>query len=605
MKRLLVGVLSLVLAATASAGPAPQAATSSPKARKTAKAPAAPSVASQLKTMSEALDAQQKQIEQLRQELLKRDQAVDQLQQRLDQSQAAATQAQTKADTAAAEASKQEQSVTALQSDVSDLKQNATTAALSLQETQKSVSALESPLAIHYKGITITPGGFLAAETVYRSKALAADINTPFNNDPFTGTPQSHISEFFGSGRQSRISLLGEGKLSSAKLSGYYEADFLSAGVTSNNNQSNSYTLRQRQVWGQAALDSGWTFTGGQMWSLVTETKKGVENRTEAMPMTIDPQYTAGFSWARQYGFRVSKKLGNNFWLAMSVENPQTTFVAHGANSNFLLGSLGNSGGLYNAFNGNYSFNKAPDFIFKAVAEGGPAHFEIFGVLAQFRDRVYPCALTTGSCGGVTGPSTSGAFNYSQTGGGIGANGRVSLVHKQLDLGVHFLGGDGVGRYGTVGLADATVRPDGTLTLIRSYQGLGTVELHTKKADVYLNYGGEYAGRTWYTNPFSTPTAGAPIGYGSPLFKNTGCATEPVPGAGGFSPGAQSGCTGDTRVLLEATVGFWYRLYNGPKGRIQFGPQYSYIERNVWSGVGGAPKGTDNMVLTSFRYYLP
>ena len=56
-------------------------------------------------------------------------------------------------------------------------------------------------------------------------------------------------------------------------MTGYVEADFLGAGITSNNNQSNSYVLRQRQVWGQAALHNGWTFTGGQMWSLVTETK--------------------------------------------------------------------------------------------------------------------------------------------------------------------------------------------------------------------------------------------------------------------------------------------------------------------------------------------
>src|SRR5581483_10960878 len=115
------------------------------------------------------------------------------------------------------------------------------------------------------------------------------------------------ISEFFGSGRQSRVSMLAEGRLANAKLSGYVEADFLSAAVTSNNNQSNSYSLRQRQAWGQAALDDGWSFTGGQMWSLVTETKHGVDNRTEALPMTIDAQYTVGFSWARQYGFRVAK----------------------------------------------------------------------------------------------------------------------------------------------------------------------------------------------------------------------------------------------------------------------------------------------------------
>src|SRR5713101_5916743 len=90
--------------------------------------------------------------------------------------------------------------------------------------------------------------------------------------------------------------------------------------ASSNNNQSNSYTQRQRQAWGQAAFSNGWTLTGGQMLSLVAETKKGVDNRSEALPMTIDPQYTVGFSWARQFGFRVSKNFGNRFWLAASLE---------------------------------------------------------------------------------------------------------------------------------------------------------------------------------------------------------------------------------------------------------------------------------------------
>ena len=69
--------------------------------------------------------------------------------------------------------------------------------------------------------------------------------------------------------------MLAQGKLDNMTMTGYVEADFLGAGVTSNNNESNSYVLRQRQVWGQAALHSGWSFTGGQMWSLVTETKVG------------------------------------------------------------------------------------------------------------------------------------------------------------------------------------------------------------------------------------------------------------------------------------------------------------------------------------------
>src|SRR6202044_2907926 len=238
-----------------------------------------------------ALAAQQQQIQELRDELHRKDQAVG-------QAQAAATEASGKADAAQAQAAQQQQAVVELKGDVADLRTNVTNTAVTVQETQKNVTAaLDSPMALHYKGITITPGGFVAAEFVRRSRALGSDINTPFNSVTMPGASQSSMSEFFGTGRQSRISMLAEGKLASAKLSGYYEADFLSAGITSNNNQSNSYTLRQRQAWAQAAFDSGWSITGGQMWSLVTETKHGMDNRTEAVPMTIDPQYTVGFSW--------------------------------------------------------------------------------------------------------------------------------------------------------------------------------------------------------------------------------------------------------------------------------------------------------------------
>ena len=63
---------------------------------------------------------------------------------------------------------------------------------------------------------------------MYRNRALGADINTPFNSVNHAGKRhRTQISEFFGSGRQSRISMLAEGKISDAKLSGYYEADFL------------------------------------------------------------------------------------------------------------------------------------------------------------------------------------------------------------------------------------------------------------------------------------------------------------------------------------------------------------------------------------------
>jgi hypothetical protein len=141
-----------------------------------------------------------------------------------------------------------------LQHDVTDPKAVSANTVEGLQATQKRVGDLESPLAIHYKGITLTPGGFLASETVWRPHATFSDINTPFNAIPFSGAAQARFSEFYGSGRQSRLSMLAQGKWGTTNLTGYVETDFLGVGVTSNANQSNSYILRQRQLWGLGGL---------------------------------------------------------------------------------------------------------------------------------------------------------------------------------------------------------------------------------------------------------------------------------------------------------------------------------------------------------------
>ncbi len=578
----------------------------------------APATAGEIQSLKDAvaaqqaaIAAQQQQIQTLQQQLKNKDQAVK-------DAQSTASDAASKADAAQSQTAEQQQAVTKIKSDMADLKQSVSSSSAAVQETQKNVKdAVESPLALHYKGITITPGGFLAAESVRRSRALGSDVNSPFNSVPMPGSSTASMSEFFGSGRQSRISLLAEGRLKSAKLTGYVETDFLSSGVTSNNNESNSYTLRQRQLWGQAAFNNGFTFTGGQQWSLVTETKQGVENRTEALPMTIDAQYHVGFSWTRQYGLRVSKNFANKVWLAASVENAQATLTTHGNGTNYLLGSVGTLGGLYNN-QANYSFNPSPDIVGKAVFEPGFGHYEVFGVYSRFRDRVFPCGdytktavcpiPTATGAAAAAGPSADGAFNSSTNGGGVGANARWSFYNKHIDFGLHGMGGSGIGRYGSAGLPDISIRPDGTVHLVKDLQGLTTLEWHDPKLDVYLNTGAEYAARTsgFDLNPNSTAYL-TNVGYGASSFDNTGCGTETVPGtsAAGFTPGSLSKCTADTRAIIEGTAGFWYRFYSGPKGRFQFGMQYSYVTRNAWSGKGGDPHGIDNMIFSSFRYYLP
>ena len=595
MKRPLALALA-VLITTSVVAQTPSASAKPKTGRHSSSAP----VSKTLEDMKDAISSQQQQIQQLQQQIQSRDQAIQQLQQQVTQAQSTATQAQ-QAAAANQQAPETSAEVSALQHDVTDLKTVSGNAVNELQETQKRIAGLESPAAIHYKGVTITPGGFLAGETYYRNHGTGGEA-TPFNSIPFPGSSQSSLGEFYGSGRQSRLSLLVQGKAGNVNATGYYEADFLSAGVTSNNNATNSYTLRQRQAYVQAALANGWTFTGGQMWSLVTETRVGVDNRTEATPLTIDPNYTVGFSFARQYGFRVSKNFHNKVWLAGSVENAQATIATSSAMAtNFLFGSAGAGGGLYNA-TANYSYNLTPDFIAKAVFEPGVGHYEIFGIMSVFRDRVFPGAT-------LQTPTAAGAYNSSTFSGGFGANARFQMMQKRLVMGAHFLGGNGIGRYGASGLPDVTLNSNGTIAKLRNAQVLGTVEWHGPKWDVYMNAGAEYEARRWDKN-----AKGVAEGYGSPLFANYGCSNETLPGANnGFTPGSLSNCSGNTRNLIEGTFGFWYKPYNGPKGRIQIGPQYSYIVRNTWVGygsktpviVGDQPSANDSVVATSFRYYLP
>lgn len=601
--------------------PPKPAAPAKPKAAKKAEKPEA-ALASEVEELRQAVQAQQEELQLLKEELAKRDRQIDAARDAAAAASARASEASTKATEAVKTTDEVKTTAATLNSTVADIKASNEALKTTVEAEHAAggqAGGEEGPASWRFKGITVTPGGYLAAESVWRQRSAQADINTPFTGTPFPGNDLSKVSEFNASGRQSRLSFLFEGKADNVKLNGYYELDWLGACATSNNRQSNSYCLRQRQIWGQAALSSGWSFTGGQMWSLATETRKGLDNRTEATPLTIDAQYNVGFTWERQYGFRVVKNFNDKFWFGFSVEGPQSTLTAHGQPTQFFVGAPGASGGLFNATDGTgYSTNITPDFIVKAAYEPGFGHYELFGIIRDFRARVYPCsaavaivALPAG-CPGVA-PSAGNAFNDTRAGGGVGFNARFPIVpNKKGELGIHFLGGDGIGRYSSAQIADLTARPNGTLAPIRGGSALGTLELHPGKFDVYFNYGVEFSARAAYI--FNNATTGAPVavGFGSPLFNNSGCeAAEPLPTAP-FTTVAAGGCNADLRNIQEATFGFWHKIYNGPKGGVRWGLQYSYLTKNSWSGNNNTPavagvnaKGVDNMFFTSFRYYIP
>jgi hypothetical protein len=620
----LKALASLVLMTAVAAAQAQTSSTTSTPAKKTTARKThrvvekKPTVESQIEELRQGLESQRTQIDSLKQQLSDRDSQLQQAQQAAASAQAAAQQAQQAAQAQQSAITDTNQTVTSLQGAVSDLKTNTQSIVTTVQDQQAQVKKqIENPDTIHYKGITISPqGSFIEFATVNRNRATASDIPTPFSSIPLENSDAGQISEFYMTARQSRLALAAIGKVGNATIQGYYEMDWLGTGVTSNNNESNSYVLRERQLWAQAALNSGWIFTGGQQWSLATEYTKGLLNKSEAVPFTIDPNYQVGYVWERQPGFRVVKNFNDKFWIGASAEQAQTLSPScTGENfagsasiscpSNYILGAPGTGGGLYNGGGQpgtgssapltGYTYNLAPDIIAKIAYDSHFGHYELFGVARFFRDRVYP------NDSGTT-PSATGAYNDSKAGGGVGGSARVPVFAHKVDLGLKGLYGNGTGRYGATQLPDTTVRPDGQFSLLHNFSGMATVEAHaTPRLDVYAYYGGDYAGRNYVT------TSTGEVGYGIYTANNTKCYIEPVPGTGngsGYSP-TNATCGGSTKDTQEVTAGYWYNFYNGPYGRLRQGFQYSWVYRGIWSGIGGSPNTTDNVIETSFRYYLP
>ena len=528
-----------------------------------AKTPSKPTVEEQIQALRRELEGQ---INSLRNDLANKDEQLQKAQQAAADARAAASKAEAAAAVQQQAVTDNAAAVTTLQSSVTDLKGTQASLATTISdETSKIKKEIASPNALHYKGINITPGGYAAGETIYRTKATGGDIPTAFNALPYEGADGYQMSEFYGSARQSRLTMLADGKTSWGTLRGYFEADFLGTGITSNNNQSNSYVLRQRILYAEAKTNSGWTVAGGQLWSMATEVKKGISSAPSdtLTPLTIDPNYVPGFIWTRQYGFRVVKS-SDHAAFGIALENPQLLYTASLAGNEpyAVLGSAGTNGGNYNAavstctpatsivnysnqvetdsagntidvavpvyktVNGcadiaTISFNKAPDVIVKAAFDPGFGHYELFGIAGFAHETIFPGETTNStlyggnkeiSTGTAVTPAltTAGYYNNSVMLGGFGGSARVPVIKDKLTFGVKGLYGPGVGRYGDSTLADVTANASGQLRPIHNLSGLFTVEATpTPKLVLYLNYGGDYAGRNDYATATAT-TLGAP-----------------------------------------------------------------------------------------------
>jgi hypothetical protein len=523
---------------------------------------------------------------------------IDALQHRLDAQTVAEQQTKATADGAAAQAAA--------------AKAQAATASAATQsiptEVKTAVDAAKPKTdKIYYKGVTLTLGGFAAFESIYRAHNETSDIASTFSSLPYPNNAVGQAKELRFTARQTRVSALAQGDVNPDTHLGFYgEFDFQSAAQTANSNESNSYNLRIRNLYGQIDWDDiGTHLMAGQNWSLVTMNSKGISPRNEVIPPTIDAQYIPGFAWTRQPQFRLTKDFDKTFWLAVSAENPATTFTgsvpkgvvltntATGNNSSTTVPATTPPGGAtsltvsspsgFSGFNSvnTLSLNHIPDVVVKAAYEPVLAdrtlHAEVYGLYRSFYERLE-------------------YTNTDHSGGGIGGGLAIPLVPKILDFQVSGMAGKGIGRYGSGQLSDVTFDQAGNIKPISEVMGLAGFTLHATPAlDFYLFAGEEKES----AQPYDVVSKGVvtAYGYGNPLYVNSGCESQVATGA----------CTANNRVVEQGTFGFWHKPYTGPYGTIRYGVQYSYSERKAFDGKGKtgeyAPIANDNMVFLSFRYY--
>ncbi|HET6305847.1 MAG TPA: hypothetical protein VFG12_01595, partial [Rhodopila sp.] len=390
-------------------------------------------------------------------------------------------------------------------------------------------------------------------------------------------SPNYRVPEFRETAQQSRFSLLTEGQIDDhQKLTGYLETDFLSAGSSSNSNQSNSYTLRLRQFWGNYDNTNwGLHVTAGQTWSLATMYRTGLIPRQENVPLTIDAQYVVGFNWERQAALRIAKDFDNHqIWAGLSIEEPATTY------SGSLPSNVTNESTTLGGSNVNstaaYSNNNAPDIIAKLAADPGWGHYEVYGLL-RFLDANEAFTGTT-----------SGYHSQVTTGEGIGAGMILPLIPTKLEFQVSGLYGKGVGRYGSSQLPDVTFNSSGKVEPLTEYSVMGGFVAHpTPVVDLYAYAGAEGAEQKSY---------GGAYGYGAPDVNLSGCYAT------------LGSCSAVTSNIVEGTIGGWWRVIKSAYGTAQVGAQYEMIERNAFAGVGNVagqrltPSTNENVFLFSVRY---
>jgi hypothetical protein len=441
----------------------------------------------------------------------------------------------------------------------------------------------DAPTSLSVGPVDLTLGGFIDYEAVYRTRNNEA-VGSSFGTIPFSNSTEGHVSEFRSTAQNTRITLkaAGGGPIAGQQtdFAAYVEGDFFGNDAASVGISSNSDTFRLRQAFVDIKRGS-LELLAGQAWSWLTPNRRGLGSYPSDvfLPGDLDPNYNVGFTWVRQPTLRLIFHPDSHWALGVSIENPdqfggyaQTTFPA--AFNEQLAAQVGLGAG------GSSIPDAAPDIIpkvsFDSAVAGHPIHVEAAGLASFFRvsDKLAGGGYTTHTAAGF--------------GGELAGN--FELIPGKLTAVASGFASSGGGRYIFALAPDIVVLPNASgtdvfISPVRSYAGLFGVEWSaTTKLKLSGYWGFAKTGRDYARDTSTGAASGAFVGFGYP-----------------GSP------DNNNRWLNEGSVILTYTAWNSPKfGSLQFGMQYSYVEREPWFVAPNAPSSASlNQFWWDVRYIFP
>jgi hypothetical protein len=442
---------------------------------------------------------------------------------------------------------------------------------MSLESPSPQATAPPSPLSLQIGESYITPIGFMDMTEVFRSATAGTGIGTNFGSIPFNNTfPLARLTESRFSVQNSRLGVRFDTTVHGARVTGYFEGDFL--GNPGSNNlsvTSDSFLFRARLYWVDVRRDK-WEFLAGQSWSLLTPGRNGISPLPADVFYTqnMDVNYNVGLVWGRIPGFRFVYHPSDTVAMAIAAENPDQYFGGSGGGASPTL-PAGLPSTFVNQLDNAASYlqtpNLHPDIVGKVAWDPKTGdlhqHIEVAGVYRTF--KVY---------------NQNNNNHYTSPAGGAEVNMNFELF-KGFHPIINGFWSDGGGRYLFGTIPDLTIRPDGSISPIHAYATLDGFEYTFKNTLLAGYYGIYYGGQDTIVD-----TNGKFVGYGYPGSANS-----------------------NNRMMQEPTFDWIQTLWRDPKwGALQTIFQYSWIQRQPWYVAVGMPRNAHNSTLfLDVRYTLP